>query len=125
MDQFDGMLWIISSLLMMAGVLVLAYYTTRWLGRRSLAQSGSKMIQVLDRAPLGQDKSLVVVKVAGKVMLLGASQNSIRKLCDLENVEDYLPAEKVPESFSELLKTTMKTRFPAKSSEHGEGERDE
>ena len=77
---------------MLAGyllILFLAYWATRVLARGYAAGGTGHTLEVLDRMSLGQDKQLVVVKAAGKVLLLGVTGHHIEKLEELD--ADALP----------------------------------
>ncbi len=65
-------------------ILFLAYWAARWVGRGQLAAGAGRMVEVLDRVPLGQEKQLLVVKTAGKVLLLGVTAHCIEKLEELD-----------------------------------------
>lgn len=65
-------------------ILFLAYWATRVIGRGYAANGTGRMIEVLDRAGLGQEKQLLVVKAAGKVLLLGVTAHHIEKLEELD-----------------------------------------
>lgn len=104
-------LWaVFVTLAAMVVVLVLAYYTTKWLGKRMTVGSHTNIIKVIDRVGVGQDKLLVVVKVGEKTMLVGMAGNSITKLCD---IDDYSSLEqqlvrKDNNLFNAALKTALK-----------------
>ncbi len=72
------------------GLIILLMWALRKFNKGMIA-SGGKRLKVLDRAMLGNDKSVVVVSVAGKCMVLGVTAGRIDKICDLEvSEEDYL-----------------------------------
>ena len=52
--------------------------------RANLGRSG-KLIQIVDHTPIGVKKSLFLVKVPGKHLLLGVTNENIRLLTDLAN----------------------------------------
>lgn len=113
-DLFEGVTTIISALVTLIFVLALAYIVLRWVGRRMPAQTGSKQIKVLDRVPVSQDKCLMLVSVAGKVMLIGMSNGAVEKLCDFEGeAAEALctPEQAATMSFSDALKENMKKNW--------------
>lgn len=67
----------------MVAVLLAAYFTTKYLGKTSRAVKG-KHIVVLDRMGIAKDKMLMLVKVGGKSMLIGVTNQSISSLGDVE-----------------------------------------
>lgn len=74
---------ILTTLLALVFVILLAYITIRWMGSRMTGQKGARLIRVLDRVVIGQDKCLLVVRVGQQVMLVGMSGDSVVKLSDL------------------------------------------
>ena len=76
-------LTIIISLLGIIGLIFLTYYASKWLNNRFSATS-ARSIKVLERTNFSQDKSIVIVKVGGKHMLLGVTQHHIDKIADLD-----------------------------------------
>lgn len=97
-------------LAMLALVLVLAYFTTRFVGKRyGAAGQGSKLIRVLDRVPISQDKQLLLIIVAGKAMLIGAAPQGVSKLCDID-VQDLppVPDDAPGPAFSQILDSALR-----------------
>ncbi len=108
-NSVSGVLGLLGTLLLFAGVLVLAYWATKYMGKRFASGGmGSRYIQVLDRAPLGQNQQLLIVRVAGKTMLIGASGQGMSKLCDIEEDLPEAPGEAGPTPFSQLLGGLLK-----------------
>ena len=78
---------VLSLIGMLAGfflILFLAYWATKVLARGYGANGAGHAVEVLDRMSLGQDKQLLVVKAAGKVLLLGVTAHHIEKLEELD-----------------------------------------
>lgn len=68
-------------------ILFLAYLFTKYVGRHYEASSGgARYMETLDRVMLGPDRSLLLVRVAGKVLLLGMTSQQITRL------EEFDPA---------------------------------
>lgn len=71
-----------------------------WLLRKvnkGILTTGGKRLKVLDRASLGGEKSVVVVSVAGKCMVLGVTAGRIDKIEDLSLTEEEYLSELYPE----------------------------
>ena len=90
-------------------VLVLAYYTTRILGRGMRLKQRTGGMEVLDQMTVGRDSFLVVVKVQEKILLLGVSPSGIEKLDKLDSYEKMEPAE-APPDFVAVLTSQLKAR---------------
>lgn len=115
---------VLLSIFMLIIVLVLAYFTTKWIGKKGMAYSNARFIKIIDRAVISPDKSLVIVTVEGKTLLLGVSTNHIDKLCELENFQ-HVNADVVNNSPSIsmiLLRAFMKSfgLMPDKKQKTGE-----
>lgn len=77
-------------------LLVLAWWAVRLLGKGygyGAGGSASRSLQVLDRMPLGGEKQLLVVKAAGRVLLLGVTAHHVEVLCELDESQLPPPAE--------------------------------
>lgn len=87
---------LLGGLLLFALVLLLAWLCTRWLGgyyRAKNAPGGS--FQLLERMTIGPDRSLMAVRLKGRVWVLGVTPQNITFLGEL-SPEDYpedTPAE--------------------------------
>jgi len=71
-------------------VLVGAYFFTRWAGRSmggSLFVQRGGRLQVLDRAAVGRDQGLLVVKAGQRYLLLGSSPAGLTLLVELTREE--------------------------------------
>lgn len=117
-------IWVLLSLLGVIGLIVLTYVSARWLNRR-VNLSGSRSIKVLEKAVIGQDKTLAVVQIGEKLMLLGITDGHIDKLSDLDK-EDITapPAPEAGGSFMENLKKAAREQFTGRADGGGQGEND-
>ena len=62
-------------------VLVLAYITTRMLGRGMNGRQQSGDMKILDRLAVGRDSYLMIVDVQGRILLVGVSGGGFAGLC--------------------------------------------
>ena len=68
-------------------ILILAtYFGAKWMTRKVQTRPGS-IIKVIDRVNLTQDKSVVVITVGQKCMLLGVSPSHVEKIEELDKDE--------------------------------------
>lgn len=96
------------SLLGVIGLIFLTYYAARWLNKRT-TMAGTRSIKILERANFSQDKSIVIVKVGGKHMLLGVTSEHIDKIADLSE-DDIITPEPVQYNGSFLDNLKKATR---------------
>ena len=81
---------LICALIGILGLILVLFWALRKLNKGVLT-SGGKRLKVLDRAVLGGEKSVIVVSVAGKCMVLGVTASKIEKIADLDiTEEEYL-----------------------------------
>lgn len=81
---------VIVTLIIFIVILYLAYITTKSLGKRySIFNTQEKNIKILDYLKIGNDKTLMIVKVGGKALLIGVSKEHMEYICDVdeENLE--------------------------------------
>lgn len=102
----NGILQFIVALLMLAVVLVLCYFTTRFIANYQKGVVGKGNIEVLEYKNLGNNKALQIVKVGGECYLLGISKDNITFISKIdENQLSYETQEqkKLSESFGQVL----------------------
>ncbi len=81
---------LICALIGVLGLIFVLFWALRKLNKGVLT-SGGKRLKILDRAVLGGEKSVIVVSVAGKCMVLGVTSARIEKIADLDiTEEEYL-----------------------------------
>ncbi len=91
----------IGSLIVVALIMYLAYFVSKNIGKVPFMKNSTSNMQVIDRIMLGQDRSLLIVKIAGNYFLVSSSQNSISILKELNEEDlDLNPLE--PISFEKL-----------------------
>ncbi len=99
-------------LIVLIAVLMLAYYTTRMLGR-GMGRTGGPGMEILDQMALGRDSYLLVVKVQERIFLIGVSPGRISKVEELESYDKKGETEGAPD-FVSLLSSHMKEHFQEK-----------
>ena len=108
-EPIGGIQSILGVLLIFVFVLFLAYWFTKTAGKR-LSAGGftGKQIELIDQAAIGQDRALMIVRVAGKVLLLGVTAQRIDKLDELDaGAFRDLPQQPAESSFSSILKGAL------------------
>ncbi len=78
---------LLGMLLTLVAILVLAYFSTRYVAKFKLGKlvhaKGGGQMRVLDQLTIGQDARLLVVEVGGRFLLLGHSAAGISLLAEL------------------------------------------
>ena len=104
------------SLTLMIGIIAMSYYATKWIAYRNTGQNKARLIKIIDKTAISQDKVLLVVQVAEKTMFIGMSGNTISKICDIDNQEEIeqLLTKKDKMPFDAILKNSIKKGFKNK-----------
>lgn len=93
--------YLLSLLVVFAFVAFLAYIVSRALGNKFGVTNAGKSGKVLDSLPLGTNRSLYVVEIAGKVMLLGVAEQNITLL---DEITDELEIARLRENADQNFK---------------------
>jgi flagellar biogenesis protein FliO len=82
--------WLIIKTIIVLGALIGGfYYFFRFVTRKAGIQVlGRDVVQVLSIVPLGQNKFLQVVELAGRVLVLGVSENSITLITEVKDRDE-------------------------------------
>lgn len=84
--------YVISLVITFAVVIGLAYFTSRFLGQKIGQFSANADNRILATLVLGPNRSIQIVEIAGKVMVLGVTDHSITFL---EEINDEVRLEKI------------------------------
>lgn len=103
--RLADILSMIGSVLVVAGVLALTYYASRWYAKRMGPVHGQgRHIRVVDRASLGQGSAVYIVKAGEKYYLLGAGDKNVSMLSELEGfIEPPQPGADTAVPFRQLF----------------------
>lgn len=95
-------------LVVLAGVLYLAYITTRFVAKGAGPKGMSGNIQILEKTPVGRDSYLLIVQVQERFLLLGVTPSGIEKIQELDHYEQKRPAPAADSDFAKLLANRLK-----------------
>ena len=99
MDAWNKGMQLLQAALLFGLVLVLAYVTTRLVGRRMSLASPGRSMRLVDQLPLGQGRGMFLVEVGGRLLLLGVSEGSVSLLLnvvDPAEVQAFLSVAEAP-----------------------------
>ncbi len=77
--------YLISLFAVFAVVVVMAYFAARFIGGRFNARMSASGGRVLENLPLGPNRSVCAVEMAGRVFLLGVTDHNITLLGEIED----------------------------------------
>ncbi len=109
---------LITSLLVLGGVCVAAFVVVKMLGRflSTGSRRGAHLLDVIARVPLEPRRSLYVVDVAGKTLLVGTSEMGLSVLSELDREAVHARAVERPATFAEMVRTAWIKRRAARAS---------
>lgn len=71
-------------ILMFALILAAAYYVTKFLAKKGIAQNKSRNMKVIESMPLGPDKRLNLVKVGSQYFLIGSTVRNMFMISEVD-----------------------------------------
>jgi len=72
-------------IVVMVAVLIGAYLTTKFLAGKSRKLQKGKYLSLIERLPMGKDRNIVLIDVAGQNFLVGVTNQSINVLGQIDN----------------------------------------
>jgi len=94
-------------LLILVGIMILAYYVTRVLGVRVRGISGGNL-KVIEGVGVGQGSSVLLLKAGKKYVLIGVTKDRISHLTELEESDIELKETPPPGRFDAYLGNFLK-----------------
>lgn len=91
----DNILRFIGTLFVFVMVLVVTYFVTRWIGQTSQGKLSNRNIRVVEGCRLGQNKSVQIVKVGNKYLVLGVGKDEISYLGEVKEEDLAITENKV------------------------------
>lgn len=88
MSWWSTLAYLISLLAVFAFVVVMAYFASRFLSGRFQARAASNGGRILEHLPLGPNKSVCVVEIGGKVVLLGVTEHQVNLLGEIDDADE-------------------------------------
>lgn len=111
-DTWQSALSLIGALGMFVLILFFTYLCTKYISKRYVnAGFAGRYIEVLERLPLGADRALLIVRIAGRVFLLGSATQCIELITELDASQFPQTPERIQHSpdFSAILKSALKS----------------
>lgn len=119
-SEWESFFQLISILLIFLFVLVITYFTTRWIGQYQQGMMQNKNIQVVETFRVNNNKFIQIIQVGKKYLVISVCKDVINILTELTEEElVWKPSQeenrgiKANESFQEVL-GRLKDKFPGK-----------
>lgn len=104
---FSGLSAVLTMIISLGFVLFLAWYLLNWMGKRSNNQGCAGAIKVLDKVVVGREKTLLLIKVGSKTMLVAFSDGAATNICEFGADEVFDKAELPLADFSSVLQKVI------------------
>ena len=100
----------ITLILIFAFVLVLTYFTTKYVANYQKGNMAQSNIRVIEGAKIAQNKFIEIVKIGNKYYALAVCKDSVTVICEIDESELIFKEDKEVGNFSDVLKKlTSKT----------------
>lgn len=96
------------SVVIMVVFIAAIYYGSRWLKKRYSVGQGNRLIKIIDRVMLGQDKSIVIAEILNSKYIIGISGQQITLIKDLGEIELPEAASGGQEDFAAVFGELLK-----------------
>lgn len=100
-SALSSIAYVVSLLVVFVVVIVLAYATSRFLGERMGRMNATPDNRIVLTMVLGQNKSVQVVEIAGKFLILGVTDHNINLLQEITDPEDIAKLKQISVQTSE------------------------
>lgn len=109
--SMESFLQLISALLIFAFVLLITYFTTRWVGSYQRVRMKSRNLQVIESLSAGNNKSICLIKAGTEYLVVAIGKDEIRplatlkeeQLTDVSFLDESVSMPVSGESFQEIL----------------------
>ena len=82
--SMESFLQLISALLIFVFVLLITYFTTRWVGNYQKVRMKSKNLQVIESLSAGNNKSICLIKAGTEYLVVAIGKDEIHSLATLK-----------------------------------------
>ena len=109
--SMESFLQLISALLIFAFVLLITYFTTRWVGSYQRVRMKSRNLQVIESLSAGNNKSICLIKAGTEYLVVAIGKDEIHplttlkeeQLTDVSFLDEDVNVAVSGESFQEIL----------------------
>ncbi len=100
-----GFEMLVGAIIPVVGILLLAYWFSRFLGKRWSGGLSGRHLKIIDRLQVGADRYLLLVKLQDHTYLVGVSEKGIQLLAEPEGGFDVPEPDRRIGGFQDVLKT--------------------
>ena len=92
-SRADSYLQFLTVLLLFVFVLVITYFTTRWIARYQKVKSNANNLEVIETCRITSNKYLQIVRAGTKYVLIAIGRDEVHMLAELSEEELTLTAD--------------------------------
>lgn len=111
--SINGIVQFIVALLMLVLVLVLCYFTTRFIANYQKGVSGKGNIEILEVKNIGGNKLIEIVRIGEDYFAIGVGKDNVTLISKVNKeslVYEHQEQTKMGDSFSQILEKLKKTK---------------
>ena len=102
MDIVKSVFSLIFGLILFAGILYLAYISTKLIGKRyMLSGKGGRNLKILETVSVGRDMTIAIARAGERIFLVGITPDRINLLSELKEDDLLTPYSETPENSTE------------------------
>lgn len=118
------MLPLLFSLVAVAVVLYLCYLFSKFISKKVTHANDSTNIRIVERVALAQDKGLALAEICGKYYLIGFSNNDIKILQEMPEVDLKTEQPAIKGNFLDIFNHVLKNRMDVTKFDRGSTKND-
>ncbi len=108
------------TIFLLVAILFAAWYVTKYTAGKMQKFTRGRYIEVIDQVFLGRDRGIVIVRVGGKVYLVGFTSNSMERIAEIPEDQLMLIQDERPSmEFKNIIKHYLKDYNPFRSDGNG------
>ena len=100
--SLDSFVQLITVLIIFVFVLILTYFTTRWMAGIQKGRSFNKNLRIIETISVGNNKMISIVEAGTKYIVVSIGKDDVEELKDL-SFKDPQSMMQNPESFSAIM----------------------
>ena len=104
-SRAEGFAQFVTAILIFLFVLVLTYFTTRFVGKFQQTRLGYRNFESIESFRITNGKYLQLVRVGSKYVVIGIGKDSVTKICELSEEDVKLLSEQpqMSDTFKDLM----------------------
>lgn len=110
-SSLESFIQLVGALLIFAFVLVITYFTTKWIGGYQKQQMSGRSFQVIDTVRIANNKYVQILKLGDVYLVVAVGKDEVTMLAKLTEEEIGLTEEQLVESLQTNTQETFQETF--------------